>query len=178
MNESSVSIFRYKKFLLPFFSAAIAMSVGALIFILPPPLSTQLYETTTGQYQRIELSPVVSVELDQNSSITVTNSEPPRVEIIQGSAYFSGSSTGEDTRRLEIIMGDVRFWDKGADFSLQTINYSSNIAINSGQLEMIIGDQSRLVLAGQRINFDNKHVIEESSIAGLEIAPWRRALSY
>ncbi|MCH9639919.1 MAG: FecR family protein [Betaproteobacteria bacterium] len=177
MNESSVSIFRKKKFLLPFFSAAIAMSVGALIFILPPPLSTQLYETTADQYQRIELSPVVSVELDENSSITVTNSEPPRVEIIQGNTYFSGNSSSAKTNRLEIITGNVRFWDMGANFSLQTINNSSNIAINSGQLEMIIGDQSRLVLAGQRIDFDNNQVIEESSVVGLEIAPWRRALT-
>lgn len=174
MNETSVSIFRYKKYLLPFLSATMAMLAGALIFVLPPPLSTQLYETTTGQYQRIELTPVVSVELDANSSITVTNSEPPRVEIIQGNTYFSGSSIVADANRLEVVTGDVRFRDMGADFSLQTINNSSKIAITSGQLEMTIGDQTRLILAGQRIDFDNKQVIEESSVVGLDIAPWRQ----
>ena len=174
MDKSSVSIFRQKKLLLPFFSAAMAMLAGALIFVLPPPLSTQLHETAAGQYQRVALTSDVSVELDANSAITVTNSEPPRVELIQGSTYFGGDSIAVDAKRLEIIMGDVRFWDMGADFSLQTIKNGGSIAITNGQLEMIIGDQTRLISAGQRVDFDNKHVIEESSVVGLDIAPWRR----
>jgi transmembrane sensor len=174
MNKPSVSIFRQKKLLLPFFSAAMAMLAGGLIFVLPSPLSTQLHETAAGQYQRVAITSDVSVELDANSAITVTNSEPPRVEIIQGSTYFSGNSIAVDTKRLEIITGDVRFWDMGADFSLQAINKGSSIAITKGQLEMIIGDQARLINAGQRIDFDNQRVIEESSVVGLDIAPWRR----
>ncbi|MDH5480162.1 MAG: FecR domain-containing protein [Nitrosomonas sp.] len=174
MNQSSAPVLRQKKYLLPFLSAAMAMLAGAVIFILPPPLSTQLHETAAGQYQSVVVTPNVTIELDANSAITVTNSEPPRVELIQGSIYFSGDNKAINAKRLEVIMGDVRFWDMGADFSLETIKTGGSIAIENGQIEMVAGEQTRLISAGQRVDFDNQRVIESSSIIGLKIAPWRR----
>ncbi len=173
MNKPSVSKTR-KKLLLPFLSATIVMLVGALIFVLPSPLSTQMHETTAGQYQRVAITPEISVELDANTALTVTNSEPPRVEIIQGNTYFSGNGSAADSKRLEIVIGDVRFGDMGADFSLQTIKSGGSIAIAKGQLEMTVGEQTRLINAGQRVDFDNSKIIEESSVVGMDIASWRR----
>ena len=177
MDKSSVSIFRQKKFLLPFLSAAIAMLMGALIFILPPPLSAQLHETKADQYHSVTVTPEVTVELDERSAITVTNSEPPSVELLMGNAFFDRKKTSVDAQnaqKLEITVGDVRFLDMGASFSLETLRNGGSIAITNGQIEMNIGGQSRLISAGQRIDFDNKRVIDESSIVGLNIASWRR----
>ena len=174
MDKSSVSIFRQKKFLLPFLSAAIAMLMGALIFILPPPLSAQLHETKADQYHTVTVTPAVTIELDERSAITVTNSEPPSVELLMGNAFFDRKKTSVDTQKLEITVGDVRFLDMGASFSLETLRNGGSIAIANGQIEMNIGGQSRLISAGQRIDFDNKRVIDESSIVGLNIASWRR----
>lgn len=174
MDKSSVSIFRQKKFLLPFLSAAIAMLMGALIFILPPPLSAQLHETTADQYHSVTVTPEVTVELDERSAITVTNSEPPSVELLMGNVFFDRKNTSVDAQKLEITVGDVRFLDMGASFSLEMLRNGGSIAITNGQIEMNIGGQSRLISAGQRIDFDNKRVIDESSIVGLNIASWRR----
>jgi transmembrane sensor len=174
MDKSSASIFRTKKFLLPFLSAAIAMLTGALIFILPPPLSTQLHETTADQYQSVTVTPEVAVELDERSAITVTNSEPPSVELLMGNAYFDSNNTSEAIQTLEITVGDVRFLSMGASFSLETLRNGGSIAITNGQLEMNIGGQVHLLSAGQQINYDNQRVVDESSIVGLDVAPWRR----
>jgi len=174
MDKSSASTFRQKKFLLPFLTAAIAMLTGALIFILPPPLATQLHETTADQYQSVTVTPEVTVELDERSAITVTNSEPPSVELLMGNTYFDSKNTSVDAQKLEITVGDVRFLNMGASFSLETLRNGGSIAITDGQIEMNIGGQVRLLSAGQRINFDNQRVIDESSIVGLDIASWRR----
>lgn len=174
MDKSLVSIFRRKKFLLPFLSAAIAMLMGALIFILPPPLATQLYETTTDQYQSVTITQEITVELDERSAITVTNSEPPRIELLMGNVYFDSKNTSGDAQKLEITVDDVRFLDMGASFSLETLRNGGSIAITNGQIEMNIDGQVRSLSAGQRINFNNQCVIDESSTAGMDIASWRR----
>lgn len=170
MNKPSVATFRQKKFFLPFLSAAIVMFMGALIFILPPPLTTQFHETTAGQFQSVTVTPGVTVELDEHSAIAVTNSEPPSVELIKGNAYFDSKNIAADSQTLEISVGKVRFLDKGASFSLETLKNGGSIAISNGQVEMNIGGQVRSVSAGQRIEFDNKRVIRESSIVDLDIA--------
>ena len=174
MEKSSASIFRQKKLLFPLLSVAIVMSINLLIFILPQPLATQLHETTVGQYQSIKLTPEINVELDERSAITVTNSEPPSVELINGSVYFDNDNKTMDTQQLEVTVGDIRFLPRGASFSLEALKNGGSIAIRDGQVEMNIGGQSRSVSAGQRIDFDKKHIVEESSIVDLDIAPWRR----
>lgn len=174
MHSTTVSTFRLKKFLLPFLSAAAVMLVGGLIFFLPPPLATQLHETMADQYQRVILTPGITVELDERSAIAVTNSEPLSIELIKGNAYFDSNNTSAQIQALEIVVSDVRFLAKGASFSLETLKKGGRIAISNGQLEMNIGDQARFVSAGQRIDFNSNRVIEEISIVDLDIASWRR----
>lgn len=174
MKKTSVSLFRQKKLLLPLLSIAIVMSINFLIFILPQPLATQLHETAEGQYLSVSLTPHITVALDERSAITVTNSEPPSVELIKGNVYFDNKNAVADTQHLTVTVGDVRFLDRGANFSVESLRNGGSIAISDGQVEMSIGGQSRSVSAGQRIDFDKNAVIEESSVVGMDIAPWRR----
>lgn len=174
MDQSSVSIFRQKKFILPFLSAAVVMLMGALIFILPPPLATQFHETKAGQYQRVTLTPGITVELDERSAIAVTNSEPLSIELIKGNAYFDNNNASAPIQALEISVGDVRFLDNGASFSLETLKNGGSVAISNGQMEINIGGQVHSASAGQRINFNNNRIIEELSIVDTDIASWRR----
>ena len=174
MHKSSASTFRQKKFLLPFLSAVVVMLMGSLVFMLPSPMSTQFYETTLGQTQNVVVTPEIIVELDERSAITITNSEPPSVELIKGSTYFDNKSTSTGIQTLEINVGDVSFSDMGASFSLETLKDGGRIAVTSGQVEMYVGGQAHLVSAGQQVDFDKNRVIKESSIEGLDVAPWRR----
>lgn len=174
MGKTSVSIFRQKKFWLPFLSATLVMLIGLMIFIVPSPyLSSQLYETTAGQFRQVDVTPDVTVEMDANSAMTVANSVPPSVELIRGNVYFNGDGNAVDTIKLEVIMGQAYFQDNGASYSLETTKDGGSIAVSQGQLEMRIGDQTRLVSAGQRVDFDGFKVVGESSIVGLDIASWR-----
>ena len=174
MDPSSASTFWQKKFLLPFLSAAAVMLMGGIIFFLPPPLATQFHETMADQYQRVTLTPEVTVELDERSAIAVTNSEPLSIELIKGNAYFDNNHTAAQTQALEIVVGDVRFLAESASFSLETLKKGGRIAISNGQMEMNIGGQTRSVSAGQRVEFNNNRVIEEISNVDLDIASWRR----
>ncbi|MEK7771588.1 MAG: FecR domain-containing protein [Pseudomonadota bacterium] len=163
-----------KKLLLPFLSAAIAMLAGALIFIVPPPVATQFHETKAGQYKSITVTPDITVALDANTVITVTNSEPPKVELIQGNVYFDSKRLTLDAGILEIIVGDIRFWNRNANFSLQKHRQGGSIAVTQGQLEINLGNQTRQIGTGQLIDFDNEQIIEESAIIEPNVAPWRR----
>tara|TARA_R110002073_G_scaffold65940_3_gene164373 strand:- start:2736 stop:3269 length:534 start_codon:yes stop_codon:yes gene_type:complete len=174
MAEFQVSTYRYKKFLLPFITAAIAMLAGSLIFILPPPVATQFHETTAGKYLSISVAADITIELDANSAVTVTNSEPPKVELLQGNAYFEIQRKDVDTTKLEVILGDVLIRNQGTRFSLKKLKNGGRVAISKGQIEIYFGNQARLVNAGQQVDFDNAHITEESSIVGLDIATWRR----
>jgi transmembrane sensor len=174
MDKSSVSIFRQKKLFLPLFSIAVVMSINFLIFILPQPLVTQLHETADGEYLSVSLTPQITVELDERSAITATNSEPPSVELIKGNVYFDNKNAAVETQHLSVTVGDIRFLGRGASFSVETLRNGGSITIRDGQVEMNIDGQSRSVSAGQRIDFDKKKVTEESSVVGIDIAPWRR----
>jgi ferric-dicitrate binding protein FerR (iron transport regulator) len=164
-----------RKYLLPFLSAAVAMLAGALIFIIPPPQSTQLYETAVEQYQHFTIEPDINIDLNENSAITVTNSQPTKIELLRGSAYFDvegGRGTGS---KLEAIVGNARIRDIGARFSLKVLNNGDgSVAIADGQIEIYIGSLTHLIQAGQQVDFDKTHIIKEASIVGTDIAPWRQ----
>lgn len=150
------------------------MLVGALAFFLPPPLATQFHETMAGQYQHVTLTPGITVALDERSAIAVTNSEPLSIELIKGNVYFENHNTSALVQALEIVVGEVRFLNNGASFSLETLKNGGSVAVSNGRIEMNIGGQGHSAKAGQRINFNNNRVIEELTIVDADIAPWRR----
>lgn len=178
MVKPSENIPQQRKLLLPFLSTAVAMLAGALIFAIPPPAATQFHKTTVGQHKSIAVTPDITLLLDANTAITVTNNRLPKVELIQGNAYFDSKHLNAGIRTLEIIVADSHFWNMGATFSLQKLPKGGSIAIAHGQLEMTLDNQVRQISAGQRIDFDHNKITEESSTVGLDIAPWRHTPSF
>ncbi len=173
LKEPGSSLLRRGKLIFPFLSAVIVMLVGSLIFIVPPPIDTQLHETASGKYLTVAVTPDITISLDSNSAIAVTKSEPLRVELLQGNAYFDVENKSTDGHKLEITLGQVRFRDIGTRFSLETIKNGGSLAIMSGQVEIHLDTQVHLIEAGQRVYFDNLQLIEKSTMIDMDIAPWR-----
>ena len=166
MTDTSPSTF--KKYRLPFITAALASLVSGVIFILPPPQSTQFYETTEARTRTINIAPGISVHLDKKSAITVTNSQPISAELVIGNAFFY---VEEGT--LAATAGNARITASATDFSLELLRTGALIAIAEGEVEMQLGSLTRSLHAGQQIEVDNTAIVEETSIVGTEIAPWR-----
>ncbi|MDP1557936.1 MAG: FecR domain-containing protein [Nitrosomonas sp.] len=174
MTESKASNFSRKKLVIPFLSALAAMLVGAVVFILPPPLSNQFHATAAGQYQNVSVGPDISIDMNANSAMTVSNSQPPEIELLQGSIYFDIKNKDADTSKLIAIAGNARIKNIGTRFSLQKQKDGGSIAITDGQIEIHIGSQIRVIDAGQQVDFDGTQITEETSIIGANIAPWRQ----
>ena len=150
------------------------MLVGALIFVVPPPLVTQMHETSAGQYLKIDITPNITAELDANSSITVLKTDPLRVELLKGNIFFNVKSPSIEQTNIEVTLGDAVIQSKGGSFSSQRKKDQYRVAVVSQRIEIKTLNQTRIVNAGQKIEFDNTRIINESSIDSLDIAPWRK----
>lgn len=163
-----------RKYIIPFASAAAVMLFGITIFILPPPISHQLHTTATGQYEQIFVGPNIRIDMNSNSSMTVSNNQPPEIELLQGSIYFDITNSDTNTNKLVALVNEARIRNIGTRFSAELQNDGGSVAIAEGRVEIQIGAQSRLINAGQQIVFGRTQITEESSITSADVAPWRQ----
>lgn len=174
MTEAKQAPSNRRKYIIPFASAAAVMLFGITIFILPPPISHQLHTTATGQYEQIFVGPNIRIDMNSNSSMTVSNDQPPVIELLQGSIYFDITNSDTNTNKLVAIVNEARIKNIGTRFSAERQNDGGSVAIAEGQVEIQIGAQSRLINAGQLIVFGRTQITEETSITGADVAPWRQ----
>lgn len=174
MNETKPAPSKRRKLIIPFVSAAAAMLFGISIFILPPPLSNQLHTTATGQYEQVFIGPTIRIDMNANSSMTVSNAQPPEIELLQGSVYFDIEHSDAATSKLIAIVDNVRIHNIGTRFSLERQNNGGKVAVVDGQVKIQIGSQSHLINAGQQVAFDSSRIIEQTSIVNADVAPWRQ----
>jgi ferric-dicitrate binding protein FerR (iron transport regulator) len=164
----------HKKFILSFISVLLVIAASFLIYIIPHPTTTRLYETASEQYLTIKVTPEITIDLDTNSSVAVKKDDSIQIELLRGEAYFDVHSTQENGDKLEIILGNARIRNTGTRFSIRRQKNGGDIAIAEGQIELQIGTQTLAIGAGRLINFDTTRIINEAIIASSEIAPWRQ----
>lgn len=174
MTETKSAPLSRRKYIIPFVSVAAAMLFGITIFILPPPTSHQLHTTATGQYEQVFVGPNIRIDMNSNSSMTVSNGQPPVIELLQGNVYFDITNSDTNTNKLVAIVDEARIKNIDARFSAERQNDGGSVAIAEGQVEIQIGAQSRLINAGQQIVFGRTQITEESSITSADVAPWRQ----
>lgn len=174
MTETKPAPSSRKKYIIPFVSAAIAMLFGTTIFILPPPISNQLHTTSAGQYEQVFVGPNIRIDMNTNSSMTVSSDQPPKIELLQGSIYFDITNSGANTSKLVVIVNEARIKNIGTQFSVARQNNGGSVAVSEGQIEIQIGTQLRLIDAGYQVRFDGSQITEEISVMSTDIAPWRQ----
>lgn len=173
MTETKQSPTSLRKLIIPFATAIAVMLFGVSIFILPPPISHQLHTTSAGQHDLVFVGPDIRIHMNANSSMTVSNDQPPKVELLQGSVYFDITNSDANTSKLALIINEARIKNIGTQFSAERQNDGGQIAIADGLVEIQIGSQSRLIHAGQQVTFDINKITQESPIDRSDVAPWR-----
>ena len=174
MTETKPAPSSRKKYIIPFASAAAAMLFGVSIFILPPPISHQLHTTAAGQHEQVFVGPNIRIDMNANSSMTVSNDQPPEVELLQGSLYVDITNSDTNASKLVVIVNEARIKNIGTQFSVARQNDGGSVAVSDGQVEIQIGTQSRLINTGYQVKFDGAQVTEETSVMSSDVAPWRQ----
>lgn len=120
------------------------------------------------------MGPDIRIDMNSNSSMTVSNEQPPVIELLQGSVYFDITNSNPNTNKLIAMVNEARIKNTGARFSAELQNDGGSIAIEEGQVEIQIGAQTRTINTGQQIVFGRTQITDESSITSSSVAPWRQ----
>ncbi len=158
---------------IPTLSILLSLITGTLIYFIPHPIITQIYENYAESYQVIEVNPGVFIYLDTDSSITIRRNEPIQIELIRGEASFDiQEAKSKILNQLEIIIGDARISNKGTRFNIKIHDKRSEITITDGQIELHLPFQKYLIDSGRKVEIDNNQIIADTIINRTEVSPW------
>lgn len=149
---------------------ATAVSLGLASWFIAKPLKTRLHETVPGQRLTVAATPEIDISLDTDSSVAVSNTEPPRIELLKGNAFFSVN--GEKPDKLQVKVGTTYIRDTGTRFSVRKWPKGGSVAVASGQVEILVETGTYLVGAHERADFDGARVMNHRVVGDTEIAPW------
>ena len=165
-------VFSWRRFLLHCAIISVGVFFGLLSWYISKPQTTRFYQTSSEQHQTIAATPHVEIILDINSAVAVADSQPVKIELFKGSAYFETS--GGALNELELKVGDAFIRDIGTRFRVSMLtDGSSNIAVEEGQVEIHVASGTHLISAGEQADFNGFSVTEHQLITEADIAPWR-----
>jgi transmembrane sensor len=162
----------WRRFLVHGSIIAAAASLGLMSWFIAKPLSIRLHETEPGQRITVTATPNIDISLDSDSSVTVSNTDPPRIELLRGNAYFD--VRGDGPGKLQLKVGTTYIRDTGTRFSVRKSSSGGNIAVASGQVEIQVEMGTYLIGAHESADFDGLRVTGQRVIPDSAIAPWRQ----
>jgi transmembrane sensor len=162
----------WRRFLVHGSIVAAAVSLGLVSWFIAKPLSTRLHETEPGQRITVTATPNIDISLDADSSVTVSNTAPPRIELLRGNAYFD--VRGDGPGKLQLKVGTTYIRDTGTRFSVSKSSTGGSVAVASGEVEVQVEMGTYLVGARETANFDGVRVTGQRVISDSAIAPWRQ----
>ncbi len=164
---------RRPAWLLPLGSAL--ASAALLVAVLVPHEDVILsFDAPPGEHREITLADGSQLALDADSKVTVTESIPPRIILLQGSAYIDVND--KSSGQLEVRVGATRIRDIGTHFSVSRRADRGSVAVAEGQVEVMLDQRLVMVTAGHGVDFDANGIVAESVIAANDVAPWRLGL--
>lgn len=157
--------------LLPLSGALAAAAILAFVFLLPQEEILRNIEAQPGQHRQLTLADGTTLALDADSLARVSDTLPPRIELLKGKLYLDVAhpSSGQ----LEVRAGTTRIRDIGTRFAVSLRDGRGQVAVAEGQVE--IKDEQRLLMlfAGRGADFGPQGIAGERAIADVDIAPWR-----
>ena len=157
---------------IPTLGISLALITSTLIYFIPHPIDTQIYENYSENYQVIELNPQVFIHLDADSSITIRRNKPIQIELIRGEAFFDIQTKSKILDQLEIIIGNTRISNMGTRFSITMQKKNHEIVITDGQVELQLPARKYIIGAGRKVEFDDYHIIRDSMVKDIRVSPW------
>lgn len=131
----------------------------------------RFYQTNAEQHQTIAATAHIEIFLDENSAASVTENQPVQIELFKGKAYFE--TNGNAPNKLEVKVGTALIRDAGTRFRISMLaDGSSNVAVEEGQVEILVASGVYLISAGEQADFDGHDVTEHQFITETYIAPW------
>lgn len=157
---------------IPTLGISLALIISTLIYFIPHPIDTQIYENYSKNYQVIEVNPQVFIHLDAGSSITIRRNKPIQIELIRGEAFFDIQTKSKILDQLEIIIGSARISNMGTRFNIAMQEKSHEIVITDGQVELQLPAKKYIIGAGRKVEFDDYHIIGDSMVKDVKLSPW------
>jgi transmembrane sensor len=157
--------------LLPFGGAMAAAAVLAFVFLLPREEVLRTIEAQPGQHRQLAFADGTQLALDADSVARVSDSLPPRIELLKGQLYLevNRASSGQ----LEVRAGTTRIRDIGTRFAVSLRDGQGHVAVAEGQVEIKDAQGLLMLFAGRGADFGPQGMIGERAIAAADIAPWR-----
>lgn len=163
--------FSWPRFFVHFSIATTAVSLGLMSWFIAKPTATRIHQTVPGQRLTVAATPDIDISLDNDSTVTVSNNEPPRIELLRGNAYFDiKNKSGE---KLQVKVDTTYIKDLGTRFSIRRRPGGGTVAVAEGQVEIQVETGTYLVSSRERADFDGKRVTGHRMIAEADVAPWR-----
>jgi len=161
----------WRRILLHCIIASTGLGLGLISWLIAKPMATRIHQTVPGQRLTVTASPDIDVSLDADSSVTITNSQPPRIELLRGNAYFDVKHNAAG--KLQVKVGTVHIRDIGTGFSVSMRGNGGSVAVASGQVEVQVETGTYLISARERADFDSARVTGQKVISEADVAPWR-----
>lgn len=152
--------------------ASAGLGLGLVSWYIATPMATRIHETAAGEHLMVAATSDIDISLDGDSMVTVSNSQPSRIELLRGSAYFD--VRGSEPGKLQIKVGTAYITDIGTRFSVSVQANGGTVAVENGKIEIQMGAGKYLIGAYERADFDHTRVTAQRVIAEADIAPWRR----
>lgn len=162
----------WRRILLHCIIASAGLGLGIVSWYIATPVATRIHETAPAERLMVMVTPDIDISLDGDSMVTITNTLPPRIELLRGSAYFD--VRGNEPDKLQIKVGTAYIRDIGTRFSVSVQANGGTVAVENGQIEIQVGSGKYLIGAYERADFNSSSVTGQRVIAGADIAPWRR----
>jgi ferric-dicitrate binding protein FerR (iron transport regulator) len=140
-------------------------------WFIAKPMATRIHQTVPGERLTVTAAPDIDISLDADSSITVSNAQPPQIELLRGNAYFDAKGSGAG--KLQVKVGTTYINDIGTRFSVSKRVNGGTVAVADGQVEILVEGGTYLVGAHEQADFDGMRVTGQRVIADAEIAAWR-----
>jgi transmembrane sensor len=163
---------RWWPYLLHSSIVAIAVGLGLMSWFIAKPTSTRLHETKPGQRITVAAGPGIAISLDTESSVAVSNTKPPLIELLRGNAFFDVK--GDQPGKLYLKVGTTSIRNTGTRFGVSKSAKGGSVAVENGQVEIQVETGTFLVGAHERADFDGINVTGQRIIADADIAPWWR----
>ncbi|MBW7902890.1 MAG: FecR domain-containing protein [Rhodocyclaceae bacterium] len=149
----------------------LAAAALAFVFLMPREEVLRAIESPPGRHRQITLADGTRVALDADSSARVSESMPPRIELVRGGIYLDVGLAASG--RLEVRAGTARIRDIGTRFAVSLRDGRGQVAVAEGQVEIQDDQRLLLLVAGRGADFGPQGIEAERAVAAADIAPWR-----
>jgi transmembrane sensor len=148
-----------------------AFSLGLMSWFIAKPTATRIHQTARGERVSVAATPYIDISLDADSMVTVSNTEPPRIELLKGNAYFDVRN--KDSDKLHVKVGTTFIKDLGTRFSIRRSADGGSVSVAEGQVEIQVETGNYLISSRERADFDDMRVTGHRLISEADVAPWR-----